>query len=133
MLDPRPLPIRFPEDIEHLDGAARGELRVPACQSCGQQFWPPGPVCPRDFSADITWVTSPGTGNVHSWVQFHKRYFDGDEVPYVIAQVRLTEGPQLTTSWTGESPPRIGDPAIVSFREIKPGVVLPEFGPRQTL
>ncbi|MEU0508052.1 MULTISPECIES: Zn-ribbon domain-containing OB-fold protein [Amycolatopsis] len=125
----RPLPIRYPEDVEHLDGAARGELRIPECRACGQRFWPPGPVCPRDFGTDIGWVTDTGTGRVHTWVRFHKRYFAGDEVPYVVVQVRLDSGPNLTTTWTGRADPVIGEPVVVSFREVGDSVFLPEFGP----
>lgn len=130
----RPLPPRHLEDVEHLDGAARGELRVPRCRRCGRTFWPPGPVCPRDFAPDPEWVTDPGTGTVWSWVRFHKRYFTGDDVPYVVVQVRLDSGPAITTTWTGAADPVVGEPVAVTFREVgrretgEP-VVLPEFGP----
>ncbi|MHA4854524.1 Zn-ribbon domain-containing OB-fold protein [Rhodococcus sp. MSC1_016] len=129
MTSTRPEPPRYPEDIEHLDGAARGELRIPVCHCCGEQFWPPGPVCPRDFTADVGWVTDPGTGRVNSWVRFHKRYFTGDDVPYTVVQVRLDSGPNLTTTWTGPTDPVIDEPVVVSFRQIGASVTLPEFGP----
>lgn len=129
MTTARPLPVRYPEDVEHLDGAARGELRVPACGSCGHRFWPPSPVCPRDFRRDVEWVTDAGTGRVHSWVRFHKQYFAGDEVPYVVVQARLDSGPNLTTTWTGAADPVPGEPVAVSFREVGDSVWLPEFGP----
>ncbi|MBO0851364.1 MAG: hypothetical protein J2P20_18025, partial [Pseudonocardia sp.] len=77
----RPLPPRYLEDIEHLDGAVRGELRIPRCRRCGRTFWPAGPVCPRDGFSDVEWVTDPGTGAVCSWVRFHKRYYADDPVP----------------------------------------------------
>src|SRR5215217_123795 len=114
----RPLPVRYPEDVEHLDGAVRGELRMPCCRRCGREFWPPGPVCPRDFAADVGWVTDPGTGTVTSWVRFHKRYYDGDDVPYVVVQVRLDTGPRMTTTWAGAQDPVIGEPVSVSYREV---------------
>ena len=125
----RPKPIRYNEDIPHLDGALAGELRMPRCRTCGSEFWPAGPVCPRDFTADLDWVTDPGTGVVNSWVQIHKPYFAGDEVPYVVIQVQLDTGPRLTTSWTGPQLPRIGEPVAVSFRQIADGIALTEFGP----
>jgi len=124
----RPLPIRWTEDIEHLDGATRGELRIPRCTSCGREFWPAGPVCPFDFSADVDWVTDPGDGVVNSWVRVHRPYFEGDDVPYVVVQIQLASGPRLTTSWTGTDTPIIGEPVSASFREVGPGVWLPEFG-----
>lgn len=129
MSQARPLPTRYPEDVEHLDGAARGELRIPICHTCGHEFWPPGPACPRDFGTDLGWVTDPGTGTVNSWVRFHKRYFAGDDVPYVVVQVRLDTGPRLTTTWTGPGDPEIGGAVAVSFRALDDGSTLPEFGP----
>jgi uncharacterized OB-fold protein len=129
MSSARPLPVRYPEDVEHLDGAVRGELRIPVCRGCGEKFWPPGPVCPRDFGTDLGWVTDPGVGTVNSWVRFHKRYFAGDDVPYVVVQVRLDSGPRLTTTWAGPADPVVGGVVGVSFREVGDGVVVPEFGP----
>jgi uncharacterized OB-fold protein len=125
----RPLPPRYPEDVEHLDGAARGELRIPVCRACGHQFWPPGPVCPRDFSSAIAWTTDPGTGTVTSWVRFHKRYFADDDVPYIVVQVKLDSGPRLTTTWASDADPVIGEPVAVSYREAGESAWLPEFGP----
>lgn len=128
-LRPRPMPPRYLEDIEHLDGAARGELRIPRCRACGHCFWPAATVCPRDMSDDIEWVTDSGSGTVSSWVRFHKQYYSDDPVPYVVVQVELASGPRLTTSWTGQRAPAVGEPVSVSFRETQPGVYLPEFGP----
>jgi len=129
MQESRPLPPAYAEDREHLDGAARSELRIPHCRACGARFWPAGPVCPRDFSPDVVWVTDPGRGTVTSWVRFHKRYYAGDEVPYVVVQVQLDSGPRLTTSWSGADDPITGAPVQVSFRRAGADVYLPEFGP----
>jgi hypothetical protein len=62
-------------------------------------------------------------------VRFHKRYYEGDVVPYVVVQVKLDSGPRLTTSWTGTNDPIPGAPVTVSFRHVGGGVHLPEFGP----
>ena len=115
--------------MEHLDGAARQELRLPRCRTCGHEFWPAGPVCPFDFARDVEWVTDSGDGAVNSWVRVHRPYFDGDDVPYIVVQVELTTGPRLTTSWTGASEPVIGERVAVSFRNLRDSVWLPEFGP----
>jgi uncharacterized OB-fold protein len=125
----RPLPRRYPEDIEHLDGAARGELRIPRCVDCGREFWPAGPVCPYDFSEHLEWTTDPGTGVINSWVRCHRQYFPGDDVPYYVVQVTLDAGPNITTSWTGATAPEIGMPAVASFRQVNDQIYLPEFGP----
>ena len=127
--DTRPLPVRHREDVEHLDGASRGELRLPRCRCCGAAFWPAGPVCPRDFSPDVEWVTDPGTGTITSWVRFHRAYFAGDAVPYDVVQVTLDSGPRLTTSWAGTGSPACGQRVTASFRPLPEGAALVEFGP----
>ncbi|MDQ2849251.1 MAG: OB-fold domain-containing protein [Actinomycetota bacterium] len=133
-IDPtRPLPGRHEEDIEYLNGAARGELRMPWCNNCQTQFWPSGPVCRFCFGRDIEWVTDPGAGTVNAWIRGHKAYFEGDQVPYVVVQVTLDSGPRLTTSWTGQDDPVTGEPVAVSFLALHKGEQerwVPQFGPR---
>ena len=129
MPNTRPLPVRYPEDVEHLDGALRGELRLPRCRRCGQAFWPAGPVCPRDLSRDVAWYTDAGTGVVTSWVRFHRRYFAGDPVPYVVVQVKLDSGPRLTTSWAGDADPACGQRVAARFRRVTEDAALVEYGP----
>lgn len=124
----RPVPGSFAEDESHWDAAANRELLVMHCRDCGNPFWPAGPVCPIDFSENVGWIEVSGEGSVSSWVRFHKRYYEDDRVPYIVVQVRLLEGPRMTTSWTGESDPSIGMHVYVSFRKFR-GVWLPEFGP----
>ncbi len=128
----RPLPGRHEEDLEHLAGAARGELRIPRCLDCDRQFWPSGPVCRFCFGRHLDWVSDPGTGVVNSWVKAHKQYFEGDVVPYVVVQVTLDSGPRLTTSWTGDRDPVVGEPVAVAFFSVTKGDDqrwLPQFGP----
>jgi uncharacterized OB-fold protein len=60
--DPRLLPPRYPEGVEHLNGADLRELRIPACHRCGAGFWPSDSVCPHDFSPDLEWRANPGNG-----------------------------------------------------------------------
>jgi uncharacterized protein len=40
------------------DAAARGELMLPRCGSCGTWRWPPGPFCPECRSQQVEWAPS---------------------------------------------------------------------------
>ena len=132
-IDPtRPLPGRHEEDLEHLAGAGRGELRLPRCLDCQRKFWPSGSVCRFCFGRRLEWVTDPGTGVVNLWVKAHKQYFEGDDLPYVVVQVTLDSGPRLTTSWTGYRDPVIREPIAVSIFAVRKSDDerrLPQFGP----
>jgi uncharacterized protein len=123
-----PLPLNHHDDRGHWEGATNGELRLPRCSDCGQLFWPAGPVCPACFSFGVQWTTCSGRGRVASWVRFHKRYFEGAPVPYVVVLVEVEEGPRLTTTWAGGEDPAIGMEVEVCFAD-RGGFVLPEFRP----
>lgn len=38
------------------DAAARRELKLPRCGSCGTHRWPPGPFCPQCRSQEVEWA-----------------------------------------------------------------------------
>jgi uncharacterized OB-fold protein len=74
------------------EGAARGELRIPRCDTCGAYVWYPEPACPHDGGA-LTWTKVSGRGTLFSWVVVRRAFlpaFD-DIVPFVTALVALAE------------------------------------------
>jgi uncharacterized OB-fold protein len=68
---------------------------------------------------------------VLSWVRFHRAYWDGfrADLPYVVALVRLAEGPLLMTNIldVGEEGPPIGASVEVVFETIDDEVTMPKF------
>ena len=86
------------------DGCAAGELRLQACGQCGRHRFPDSPVCPRCLSARFSWEPVSGEGTLWSWLRMHQRYFPAfaDEVPYLVAYVRLAEGPFMISSLAEE-------------------------------
>ncbi len=48
------------------DAAARKELMVPRCGSCGTYRWPPGPFCPECRSQACEWVPA-GPARIYSY------------------------------------------------------------------
>ena len=122
-----PAPRPHHDDRGYWAGAEAGELRLPRCSACSRFFWPAGPICPRCSSARVTWTRCSGRGRVSSWVRFHKRYFEGAETPYVVAQVDLEEGPRLFATLLSDDP-QVGMEVGVVFTP-REGVVLPEFAP----
>lgn len=81
----------------HFDGLLRGELLLQRCAACQRWRYPPGPVCTCCGATDARWQPLSGRGSIHSWVRYHRSFlpeFDG-LIPYVVAAVRLEEGPVL--------------------------------------
>lgn len=88
------------------DGCAEGELRLQVCDECGTHRFPDAPVCPSCLSGAFTWRATSGTGRLWSWTRIHQPYLAAfaDEIPYLVAFVKLTEGPFLVTRLVGDPP-----------------------------
>lgn len=101
------------------EGTLAEELRVQACNACGNRQLPGGPCCTSCLSQDLRWDRASGRGTVfsHSVVRhaFHPTF--ADQVPYVVADVQLEEGPILTSNVTDcpVEDVRIGLPVEVWF------------------
>ncbi len=93
----RPLPPVSPETRFYWEGAAKGALMLQRCGPCGDAYFPPRPFCPRCGSRDVTAFAASGRGTLHSFVINHMPA-PGYEPPFVIAAVRLEEGPRMMTN-----------------------------------
>ena len=94
---PRPVPTEFSEPF--WEGTRVGELRVQRCLDCQHWRWTPQLACPKCWSERYEWARSSGRGELYSFTVV-RRSVDPDrfEVPYVLAVVRLDEGPHLLTN-----------------------------------
>lgn len=70
-------------------------LSLQRCSGCGTFRYPPAGVCFRCLSSDYEWTSLRGTGSLVSWVVFHRQYFPELPPPYVVAAVRVDEGPVM--------------------------------------
>lgn len=69
-----------------------GALVGTRCRACGATAWPGRAVCHRCGSTELDDQAFTGTASLLSWTQVHVPR-PGLEVPYVLGQVRLHEGP----------------------------------------
>ena len=70
-------------------------LSLQNCKSCGNVWYPPGPVCPECLSEDWQFKPVSGYGKVIAWTVFHRQYFPELPTPYTIVSVEIDEGPLL--------------------------------------
>ena len=137
--DDFPLPdVDDPLTAPFFAGAARGELVIPRCATCGDYVWYPQDACPRDGGA-LTWTAVSGRGTLFSWAVLRRAFLPAfeDRVPFVTALVALAEDPavRLCTYVVGSAPDELvaDAPVAVSFRPLEfttvPGkaVVVPMF------
>jgi uncharacterized OB-fold protein len=80
----------------YFDGAARGQLRIPRCGSCGRWRWYPEPVCPA-CGGELGWTGTAGRGTLFSWVTVERAFLPAfvEMVPFVTALVALEEDPAV--------------------------------------
>jgi uncharacterized protein len=90
------------------EAANRRELRLPRCRRCDELVFYPRAFCPRCLGTDLLWEKLSGRATLHSYVVNYRPApgWEG-EAPYVIAVVKLAEGPTMMTNVVGVEP----DPA----------------------
>lgn len=115
------------------DACRRGALEVSTCADCGHRFLPPGPCCPRCWSAQLAVQEVSGRGRVWSFAVYRKTYHPGMPAPYVVALVELEEGPRLISNVVGCAPEDVAIDMPVEVRfETAGDFVLPRFAPRRS-
>ena len=111
--------------------ARKRRLVVQRCTDCGELRFPARELCRACLGTTSEWVPVSGRGEVFSYNVMHHVYHPAfaDDVPYVVAIVKLEEGVKLTTSLVGASPDtvRIGAPVEPVFDDLSDEVTLPRF------
>jgi uncharacterized OB-fold protein len=131
----KPLPVADEGSAGYWDAAARGELALPRCSTCGQIAMPPAMVCRECGSTDprFSYVGVDGSGTVRSWTVVRDAFLPGfhDDVPYVLVDVELDAQPQVRMIGRLTDGPdagiQIGDHVTVAFDDIGDGVAVPSF------
>ena len=129
----RPVPVPDEASAPFFEGAARGELMLQRCRSCGAFMWPVRARCVECFSGDLEWKAASGRAELYSFVVVHQRY-PGFEEPYVLATVETPEGVRFNTSIVGAGADEltIGMQLTVAFERVSDDVVVPKFEPVPT-
>ncbi len=117
------------------DAANRHELVIQRCTACGEFRHTPRADCLFCKSTDVEWVKLSGKGTVFTYIVDHRNEVPGFDGHYVFAFINPVEAPRTSVRLTGnilECDPDdvyIGMPVEVMYKELKPGVTLPEFRP----
>lgn len=127
-----------PDDVTGPWWAATGEHRLllQRCAPCDHVQHPPRAVCTRCGTPDPGWTEASGRGVVDAHTVVHRAPRPGRPVPYVVARVRLAEGPVLLTNL--DVPPadhdvlHTGQPVTVRWRDLPEGRALPVFVPEES-
>src|SRR4051812_29013581 len=115
------------------EGARGRKLLFQRCRRCHHTWHPPTPICPNCRAKDYEWAASKGRGLVYSFtvVEHAAHVAVADRTPYLVALVTLEEGPRVVSNILNcpMEQVTVGMPVTVTFQEIMPDVVLPQFEP----
>jgi len=92
----RPLPAGDPVSSHYWAEAAEGRLVIQYCPSCGQRQFYPRALCTACGGAP-EWEEASGRGTVYTFTIIRQQGAKPfrDELPYVVAMVKLDEGPMM--------------------------------------
>jgi uncharacterized OB-fold protein len=129
----KPLPVLNEETKPYWDYCRKHELRMQKCTFCGHIRFPISILCPKCHSMEAEWAKLSGKGTIYSFTVYRVAYHPAfkDDIPYVVAIVRLAEGPSMESNITGcrVEDVRIEMPVEVCFEDVTGEVSLPKFKP----
>lgn len=131
----RPVPVPDESSAPFWSAAAEHVLTVARCAQCGKFAVPPDVVCPHCGTTDPGFVFAPvsGRGTVRSWTVVRQAFLVGfeDDLPFVLVDVELVEqqGLRLIGRLLDGVGAELhaGDPVMVGFEDLAPGVAVPAF------
>lgn len=118
-------PMTNPEIGPFWEAASAGKLMVRRCVSCSKPHFYPRTLCP--FCLGPTeWMACSGQGVIYTFSVMRQ-----SEKPYVIAYVKLREGPTMLTNIVDceEAAVHIGQEVRVVFKPAENGGAIPMFTP----
>lgn len=100
---------------------AAGRLELQRCGDCGRHAAYPREICPHCWGIHLAWQAVSGQAQVQTFTRVRQAGHPGWQIvtPYVVALVRLEEGPVLLTQLLVEGrSPRVGDPCQVVLTRV---------------
>jgi uncharacterized OB-fold protein len=129
----RTAPVPTPDTRYFWERCRERQLVVQRCSDCGEHLFYPRSVCTQCRSRDIAWIAASGRGTISTFTIVRRAFAPGfaAKVPYVVALVRLEEGPQLMTNIVAcdVDAVAIGMAVEVDFEPVDGEITLPVFRP----
>lgn len=114
------------------DATRRRRLLLQHCRECDAVQHHPRYLCLSCGAwAGLDWIEATGAGRLDCYTVVHRGAAPHFEAPYVVARIRLAEGPILLTSLVEvpETDLAAGTPVRLGWRPLPDGRHLPVFAP----
>lgn len=115
------------------EAAAKRELLLPRCVTCGRYRFPPTPFCPYCHKQAIDWVAAPEEAFLHSYTIVARAIVPGTEssLPYVPAIVEFptADNVRLITNIIGVklNSITVGQKVFLCWHDLPDGGSVPVF------
>ncbi|WP_433360082.1 Zn-ribbon domain-containing OB-fold protein [Streptosporangium sp. CA-115845] len=113
------------------DATRERRLVLQSCRACDHRQHYPRLLCTSCGNTELEFAPISGLGVVDSFTVVHRAPTPGMEPPYVVARVRLAEGPILLTNLIGDADWVCDMPVRVDWRPLPDGRHLPVFRPME--
>jgi uncharacterized OB-fold protein len=129
----KPLPRVNETTRPYWDAAREGRFVLQRCRACATWIHYPRAWCPSCWSTDLEWTEASGRGRVVTYSIVHQAPFESyaASTPYVLAVIRLDEGPQMMANVLASDPASVAiDMRVeVTFEIRAGGFAVPQFRP----
>ncbi len=129
----KPIPVVNTWAIPFWEGCAEQELKIQKCKECEHPIFYPRIACPNCGSDELEWIVTSGRGKVYSYtvVENNAPSAFAQDVPYVVAVIRLEEGVQMLSNIVecDFSELACDMPVEVVFEKLNDEFTLPKFRP----
>ncbi len=130
---PKPIPVVNSWSKPYWEAANQNKFVIQKCKDCGEFNFIPRMACPTCFSDNMGWVEASGKGTVysHTTVLNNAPTAFQNDCPYVVAIIKLAEGPQMVSNIIGIDPEKIHcDMEVeVTFERLNEEFNLPKWKP----
>jgi uncharacterized OB-fold protein len=111
------------------DATREGKFLVQRCAGCDHRQHYPRNLCTACGGTDLTYDEASGRGQIYSHTTVRRAPHPAFEAPYVVALVRLEEGPVVLSNITGVDPAdvRCDMPVKLVWEDLPDGRKLPLF------
>ncbi|MGH3386097.1 MAG: Zn-ribbon domain-containing OB-fold protein [Nocardioidaceae bacterium] len=113
------------------DATRERRLVLQRCETCRHWQHYPRAHCVACGSRSLAFEEASGRAVVDSFTVVHRPPYPGADVPYVVARVRLSEGPVLLTNLVDCDIDclQCDQQVVVTWRDLRDGRALPVFRP----
>lgn len=111
------------------DACNAGRLLIQRCESCAEYQFYPRILCSHCGAAKPAWVEAAGQADIVSFTVVRRAVSKAYSAPYVVALVRLVEGPTMMSQIVDADPEgiSIGDRVDVQFEAWDEDQAMPVF------